>query len=79
MEKYYTVATIAQRLSINSRRMVSDEAVYGWIRQGKLQVERISGNIRGVGKYPYYVERANLKVFLQDMNYDFDRIFPENE
>ncbi len=25
MEKYYTVATIAQRLSINSRRMVSDD------------------------------------------------------
>lgn len=79
MEKYYTVSTIAQRLSINSRRIVSDDAVYGWIKQGKLQVERISGNIRGVGKYPYYVERTHLKAFLQELGYDVDRIFPENE
>lgn len=79
MDKYYTVSTIAQRLSINSHRMVSEDVVYGWIRQGKLQGERISGNIRGVGKYPYYVERENLKAFLRELNYDVDRIFPGNE
>jgi len=79
MEKYYTVATIAQLLSLHSRRTVSDDAVYAWIRQGKLEVERISGNIRGYGKYPYYVERTRLKAFLREMNFDVDRIFPDSE
>lgn len=73
MEKYYTVSTIAQRLSLNSRRTVSDDAVYAWIRQGRLKVERISGNIRGCGKYPYFVERAHLKAFLRELSYDVDR------
>lgn len=80
MERYYTVSQIAHRLSVHSRsRMVSEDVVYGWVRQGKLQVERISGNIRGVGKYPYWIEETQLKVVLADMGYDVDKFFPDNE
>ena len=79
MKRYYTVSQIAHKLSVHSRsRMVSEDAVYGWIRQGKLHVERIPGNIRGVGKYPFRIEEADLKVFLREMNYDVDMLFPDN-
>lgn len=80
MERYYTISQITQKLSVHSRnRMVSEDAVYGWVRQGKLNVERIPGNIRGVGKYPYWIEEVCLKAFLRELNYDVDRLFPDNE
>lgn len=80
MERYYTVSTIAQRLSVHSRsRMVTEDTVYRWIRQGKLQVERITGNSRGYGKYPYQAEGEHLKSVLNEMGYDADRLFPDNE
>lgn len=80
MERYYTVSQIAYRLSAHSRsRMVSEDAVYRWIREGLLQAERIPRNIRGVGKYPYWVEETGLKAFLREMNYNVDKLFPDNE
>jgi len=80
MERNYTVSQIAHRLSVHSRsRLLSEDAVYGWVRQGKLQVERIPGNIRGVGKYPYWVQESHLKDVLTEMGYDFDRLFPDND
>lgn len=80
MERYYTVSQIAHKLSVHGRsRMVSEDAVYGWVRQGKLHVERIPGNIRGVGKYPFWIDKEHLKAFLQELNYDVDRLFPDNE
>lgn len=80
MERYYTVSTIAQRLSVHNRyRMVTEDTVYRWIQQGRLKVERISGNIRGFGKYPYQVESEHLKAVLTEMGYDVDRLFPDTE
>ncbi|MDT3429196.1 hypothetical protein J2Z22_004797 [Paenibacillus forsythiae] len=80
MERYYTVSQIAQKLSAYSRsRMVSEDIVYGWVRQGKLQVERIPGNFRGVGKYPYWMDESHLKDVLTEMGYDIDRLFPDND
>ncbi|MGE7273582.1 hypothetical protein ACQKK5_19225 [Brevibacillus panacihumi] len=80
MGKYYTVSTIAQRLSVHGRgRMVTEDTVYKWIRQGRLQVERISGNSRGYGKYPYQVESEHLKSVLSDLGFDADRLFPDND
>jgi|GEM_PF-2039577 len=80
MERYYTVSQIAHKLSVHSRsRMVSEDVVYGWVRQGKLHVERIPGNIRGVGKYPYQVQESHLKAVLAEMGYEADRLFPDND
>lgn len=80
MERYYTVSTIAQRLSVHSRsRMVTEDTVYRWIRQGRLQVERITGNNRGYGKYPYWAEAEHLKSVLNEMGFDAERLFPDND
>lgn len=80
MVRYYTVTAIAQRLSVqNSSRMVTEDTVYRWIRQGRLQVERIKGNNRGYGKYPYWAEAEHLKSVLNEMGYDADRLFTEND
>lgn len=80
MERYYTVSQIAHKLSVHNRsRMVSEDTVYGWARQGKLQVERISGNVRGGGKYPYQVQESHLKAVLAKMGYEADRLLPDTE
>jgi len=80
MERYYTVSTIAQRLSAHSRsRMVTEDTVYRWIRQGRLKVERITGNNRGYGKYPYWIELSHLRPVLMEMGFDVERLFPDKE
>lgn len=79
MERYYTVSTIAQRLSIGSRRIVTEDTVYKWIRQGRLQVKPITGNNRGYGKYPYWIEHSLLKPALMELGFDAEKLFPDDE
>lgn len=74
------MSTIAQKLSVHNRnRMVTEDTVYRWIRQGRLQVERITGNNRGYGKYPYWAEAEHLKSVLNEMGFDADMLSPDGE
>ncbi|OMD17952.1 hypothetical protein [Paenibacillus odorifer] len=80
MERYYTIPEIAHRLTINSHNnLFSQETVYKWISQKKLEVERIPENIRGFGKYPYWIKGATLMTALNRMGYDADELFPDND
>ncbi|WP_164684886.1 hypothetical protein [Brevibacillus reuszeri] len=71
MEKLYTLATIAQKLSASNRgRFVSEDTVMSWVRSGTLKAERVPHNMRGYGRYPYLVEEAHLVKVLQEKGYD---------
>lgn len=75
MERLYTLATIAHKLSASNRgRFVSEDTVMSWVRNGTLQVERVPNNKRGYGRYPYLVEEAHLVKVLEDKGYDITLI-----
>lgn len=59
--------------------MVSEDAVYHWIREENLQAERITGNVRGYGKYPLQVEVKQLRDDLRKRGYDVESLFPETD
>lgn len=80
MERFYTLATIAHKLSATNRgRFVSEDTVMSWVRSGTLQAERVPNNKRGHGRYPYLVEEAHLAKVLQDKGYDTTLIIPNAE
>ncbi|MNW41173.1 hypothetical protein D3C74_183020 [compost metagenome] len=80
MERLYTLATIAHKLSASNRgRLVSEETVMSWVRSGTLQAERVPYNKRGYGRYPYLVEEAHLVQVLLDKGYDTTLIIPNAE
>lgn len=71
MEKLYTIATIAHKLSASNRgRFVSEETVMTWVRSGTLQACRVPNNKQGYGRYPYLVEESHLVEVLRDKGYD---------
>lgn len=71
MEKLYTLATIAHKLSASNRgRFVSEDTVMSWVRSGTLQAERVPSNKRGYGRYPYLVKETHLIEVLQEKGYD---------
>ncbi|GKU80506.1 hypothetical protein [Paenibacillus sp. L3-i20] len=71
MDRLYTLATIAHKLSASNRgRLVSEDTVMSWVRNGSLQAERVPPNKRGYGRYPYLVEEAHLVKVLNDKGYD---------
>ena len=51
-------------------RLVTEDKVWGWVKQGKIQVVRMSDNTRGFGKYPYQVNETHLIEALMEMGYD---------
>lgn len=78
MERYYTIPEIAHRLTTHSQsRLITQEAVNKWVQQGYLQAERTPSNVRGFGKYPYWIEGNHLKSVLNEMGYDSDCLFTE--
>lgn len=77
--KYWSLSSIAYKLtSYHRSRVVTEDTVYRWIREGKLQAERLTGNIRGFGKYPFQVEEEQLKADLLRLGYDAEVLFNEN-
>jgi hypothetical protein len=71
MEKYYSLSTIARILSSTVHgRFVTEDKVWGWVKQGKIQVVRMSDKTRGFGKYPYQVKETHLIEALVEMGYD---------
>ncbi|SFB60256.1 hypothetical protein SAMN05216312_116106 [Cohnella sp. OV330] len=80
MERMYTLATIAHKLSASNRgRFVSEDTVMSWVRSGTLKAERVPNNKRGYGRYPYLVEEAHLVKVLQEKGYDITLIVPNAE
>lgn len=79
MKTYWTLSSIAYKLTSNSRsRIVTEETLMRWIREGKLNAERLTGNVRGYGKYPYQVEERQLKADLATMGFDASALFQSN-
>jgi hypothetical protein len=77
MERQYTLASIAQKLSASNRgRFVSEDTVMSWVRNGTLTIERIPYNKRGYGRFPYLVEETHLMEVLRDKGYDASLIVP---
>lgn len=80
MARYWALPTIANRLtSAHRTRVVTEDMLYRWVREGKLHSERIESNLRGHGKYALQVEEEQLKADLSEMGYDVDRLFPVSE
>lgn len=78
MKRYYTIPEIAHRLTTYSQsRLITQEAVNKWVQQGRLQAERIPSNVRGIGKYPYWIEENLLKTVLNEMGYDAEMLYAE--
>lgn len=76
MKRYYTIPEIAHRLTaLSQSRLFTQEAVYKWVQQGRLQAEPIPSNIRGIGKYPYWIEENHLKIVLNEMGYDAEMLY----
>ncbi|MNM55662.1 hypothetical protein D3C81_668060 [compost metagenome] len=76
MERYYTIPEIAHRLTTYSQsRLITQEAVNKWVQQGRLRAERIPSNVRGIGKYPYWIKENQLKTDLNEMGYDAEKLF----
>lgn len=79
MKIYWSLSSIAHKLTSHSRsRVVTEDSVMRWIRQGKLQAERITGSVRGHGKYPYQVEEQQLKSDLHRLGFDAEELFTKS-
>ncbi len=77
MKTYWTLSSIAHKLTANSRsRIVTEDSLMRWIREGKLNAERLTGNVRGHGKFPFQVEEQQLKADLHKLGFDADVLFP---
>ncbi len=80
MKTYWTLSSIAHKLTANSRsRIITEDSLYRLIREGKLHAERITGSVRGHGKFPYQVEEETLKADLAAMGFDADALFARSK
>ncbi len=78
MKTYWTLSSIAHMLTANSRsRIVTEDSLMRYVREGKLKAERFTGNVRGHGKYPFQVEEEQLKADLDKLGFDTDALFPK--
>lgn len=76
--KYWLLSSIAHLLTSHTRtRIFTEDTVFRMVREGKLHAERITGNVRGLGKYPYQIEEQQLKDDLRKMGFDIDILFPD--
>lgn len=76
MDKYYTLSEIARKLSkMKSGRFLTEDSVWGWVRTGELQVERVPLHVQSWGKYPYWADEAHLRGVLESKGYDVESIF----
>jgi hypothetical protein len=77
MQKF-TLNEIANLLSRTSKtRVYTVERVWDWCKNEGLRYEPIPDTIQGVSYKRVWIDKEDLKAFLQDKGFDVDYIFPE--
>jgi hypothetical protein len=80
MNRYWSLSSIAHKVTSNCHiRIVKEDSLYRSIHEGKLQANRITGTIRGHGKYPFQVEEQQLKSDTHKLGIDVDTLFPKSD